>query len=53
MDLSCCAALLDVARPVLPVPLADRLDKWDQLDDEERDRVRGDLRMMAVLMRTR
>lgn len=51
MDASCCAALLDVARPALPPVLADRLDRWDELDDEERGRALGDLRMMAALMR--
>lgn len=51
MDPLCCAALLEVARPVLPEPLASCLDNWDQLTDEDRERVRGDLRMMALLMR--
>lgn len=51
MDPQCCAALLDVARPALPPVLSDRLDRWDELDEEERERARGDLRMIAVLMR--
>jgi hypothetical protein len=53
LDPSCCAALLDVARPALPVTLADRLARWDELDDEARERASVELRMMAVLMRDR
>ena len=35
----------------LPPPLVERLERWDELDAEQQDRVRGDLRMLAVLMR--
>jgi hypothetical protein len=51
LDPSCCAALLTVASPALPPPLVERLERWDELDDEQRDRARGDLRMLAVLMK--
>lgn len=53
MDPSCCAALLDVARPALPPVLSDRLDRWDDLDEEERSRARGDLQLLAAIMRAR
>lgn len=51
MDQSCLPALLDVARPALPPQLAERLDRWDGLDEGERERAAAELRMMAVLMR--
>ena len=47
MDQSCCAALLDISRPVLSPGLADRLARWDELDDEARERAGAELRMMA------
>jgi hypothetical protein len=51
LDSSCCRALLTVASPALPPPLTALLERWDELDDEQRERARGDLRMLAVLMR--
>lgn len=53
MDPACCAALLDVASPALPPLLVGSLKRWDQLDDEQQDRARGDLELMAAIMRTR
>lgn len=53
MDSSCLAPLLDVARPALPPLLADRLARWDELPDEERERARGDLVLLASIMRAR
>jgi hypothetical protein len=51
LDPSCCAALLDVARPALPPGLADRLMRWDELDEAERTVARGDLEVLAAIMR--
>ena len=52
MDSSCLAPLLlDVARPALPPELVGRLLRWEELAEEERERARGDLELMAGLMR--
>lgn len=51
MDPSCCSALLDVARPALPPGLVARLARWDELDDAERTVARGDLEVLAAIMR--
>jgi hypothetical protein len=51
LDPSCCSALLDVARPALPPGLVARLARWDELDDAERTVARGDLEVLAAIMR--
>lgn len=51
MDPSCCAALLDVARPALPPGLVARLLRWDELDEAERTVARGDLEVLAAIMK--
>jgi hypothetical protein len=53
LDTSCCAALLAVAQPVLPPGLVARLERWDELSDAERAVARGDLELMASIMRRR
>jgi hypothetical protein len=53
LDPSCCAALLTVASPALPPPLVDRLARWDELDAEQQARARGDLELLADIMRPR
>jgi hypothetical protein len=51
LDPLCCAALLDVARPALPPGLVARLQRWDDLTDAERTVARGDLEVLAAIMR--
>ena len=52
MDSSCLVPpLVDVARPVLSPGLAARLLRWDELDDAERTVARGDLEVLAAIMR--
>jgi hypothetical protein len=51
LDSSCCAALLDVASPALPPLLVGSLKRWDELDAEQQDRARGDLELLAAIMR--
>ena len=53
MDPSCLAPLFTLARPALPVVLADRLARWGELSAEERERARGDLELLAAIMRPR
>jgi hypothetical protein len=53
LDPSCCAALLDVARPALPPGLVARLLRWDDLSEPERTVARGDLELLAAIMRAR
>jgi hypothetical protein len=51
LDPSCLPALLDVARPALPPGLVCRLLRWDDLSDAERTVARGDLELLAAIMR--
>jgi hypothetical protein len=51
LDPSCAAALLDVARPALPPGLVARLLRWDDLSEAERTVARGDLELLAAIMR--
>jgi hypothetical protein len=51
LDPLCCAALLDVARPALPPGLVARLQRWDDLSEPERTVARGDLELLAAIMR--
>jgi hypothetical protein len=52
LDSSCLLpALLDVASPALPPGLIARLLRWEELTDAERTVARGDLELLAAIMR--
>jgi hypothetical protein len=51
LDSSCLPALLDVASPALPPGLVARLMRWEELSDAERTVARGDLELLAAIMR--
>lgn len=53
MDPSCLPALAELGRAALPPLLRDSLDRWELLDEEQRERARGDLELMARLVRRR
>jgi hypothetical protein len=53
LDLACLPPLLDISRPVLPARLVERLERWDELDEPERQVTVGDLRLMAAIMTAR